>query len=61
MERFSFKMQAGEVHPYAKTKAELFTIGNEGLSLLEPTDLPGDLGVLRSLPGFSPAIKSSES
>lgn len=39
-------MQAGEVHPYAKTKAELFTIGSKGWSLLEPADIPGDLGVL---------------
>lgn len=43
MERLSFKMQAGEVHPYAKTKAEPFTIRNKGLSLLEPVDVSDDL------------------
>ena len=36
----SFKMQAAEFLPCAKTKAELFTIRNKGAGLLEPARIP---------------------
>lgn len=43
---FSFTMQAGEARPYAKTRAKLSTIRNEGEGLCEPAETAGDLGVL---------------
>ena len=58
---FSFTMQAGEAHPYAKTRAKLSTVRNEGEGLCEPAETTGDLGVLWDLPESSPMITSSES
>lgn len=51
MERFSFEMQAGKVHSYAKMKAEVFTIKSKGEGFLVTMGIPNNLGCSRATQG----------